>query len=227
MPGEFDFQKTTPIFKQLLYKLPKGSKLEKNTTSNIINRDFYDQATEILNYYNVKYITLSKKFLDNETITKTEKFIRDNIKNEKIFEDEFLIAYKVEKIEPQGMYLTLNTESDHWDRDRASKKQNIIYRVADSNAPIIIVNMNQQEESLEVTLKTRSEKPRKVSLFSNNKQIMTFDTNNQWQNHKLTLAIPPGENEIIIKIFDENGKEIMTEKKKREGVQFAIKVSSL
>lgn len=226
MPGEFDLQKTTPVLKQLLYKIPKGDNLEKNTTSSIINRAFYDHATEILNYYDVRYITLSKQYLDQEIIASTEKFIKENIASQKVFEDEFLIAYKIEPIEPQGMYITLNTESKHWDRDRVSKKHNLTYRAVDSGAPIVLVNMTPQEKSLDLILKTRSEKPRKVSLISNNQELANFKTNNQWEDHELNLAIPPGKNEIIIKVFDENNQEIFAEKKKREGVQFAIEINN-
>ncbi len=88
--GQFDFQKKTPVIKQLLYTLPTGHNPEKNKTP-----DYFKNANEILHSQNIRYITISKKFLKEIRVERTMSFIEKYIKYEEKYEDEYLVAYRV------------------------------------------------------------------------------------------------------------------------------------
>lgn len=94
--GQFDFQRKTPVIKQLLYTLPDGHDPEKNKTP-----EYFKNANEILNTQNVQYITISKKFLKEVRIERTKNFIDKYIGYEDKYEDEYLVAYKIGRIKQE------------------------------------------------------------------------------------------------------------------------------
>jgi hypothetical protein len=95
--GQFDFQENTPVIKQLLYTIPKGQNPEKKIGNPL---EYYKSANLILNSNNIRYITISKEYTDQEDLLNEEKFIEKYIKFDNKYEDDFLIAYKVTNVLP-------------------------------------------------------------------------------------------------------------------------------
>lgn len=87
---QFDFQQSTPVIKQLLYTLPKGNDPDEKNPP-----EYYQQANKILKENNIRYITVSKKYMSSEGIKMTEIFVEKYIKYDSKYEDNFLVAYKI------------------------------------------------------------------------------------------------------------------------------------
>ena len=96
--GQFEFQKKTPVIKQLLYTIPKGGNPKKKVKNP---KEYYKDANKILNQNNIAYITISKKYTEQSIQLNAEKFIEKYIQFDDKYEDEYLIAYKVSRVAPE------------------------------------------------------------------------------------------------------------------------------
>jgi hypothetical protein len=92
--GQFDFQENTPIIRELLYDLPEGRNPEVKYPP-----EYFEGATEVLNKYNIRYVTVSKKFLKGNFFKNTVNFIEKYIEYDDKYEDEYLVAYKIKNIQ--------------------------------------------------------------------------------------------------------------------------------
>lgn len=87
---QFDFQRNTPIIRDLLYTLPNGISSEKRRPDG-----YFDNANKVLTDNNIRYITINKRFLAQKNFEKVQVFIEKYLKYDSKYEDEYLIAYKI------------------------------------------------------------------------------------------------------------------------------------
>ena len=215
----YDFQKITPVIHKLLYSLPQGNVSKDEKSSGVIKDNFYDRATDILNYYDIRYITINKNFIkDKKIIDATKEFIEKWIQIDNVYEDKFLIAYKVKKIVPSSYYVALNTEQNSWGQDGVEKSSGMAYRPASSGAQIIAVNMDSQAKTMRLTMDAKSKKARTLLVEKEGNTVVTLTTGDNWQKTSGSFMLTPGENQFIIKVLDENGKELSTQSLKKEGI---------
>ncbi len=92
--NQFDWQRNTPIIKQLLYTLPKGNDPEKKVDNPA---EYFKNANVVLNEASIGYITISKLFMPKDDIERSVLFIEKYIRFDSKYEDNYLIAYKISK----------------------------------------------------------------------------------------------------------------------------------
>ena len=85
--NQFAMQESTPIIKQLLYTIPKGNDPQTKNMDDILKGFDWTQAGDILNYYNVGYITISRTY----TSEKIQKLAMN-------FIQKFLLLFKILKV---------------------------------------------------------------------------------------------------------------------------------
>jgi hypothetical protein len=88
--GQYDLQQNTPILRELLYRLPQGKDPLKKITLEELAK-----GNKILASLNIKYITISKLYMEPQRIEETVKFIETYLKYEDKYEDDYLIAYRL------------------------------------------------------------------------------------------------------------------------------------
>jgi hypothetical protein len=89
---QFEMQQNTPVIKQLLYTLPKGNDPETKFPNPA---EYFSEANKILNENNIGYITISKKFVKDQVLKNTEKFIEKYVQYDNKYEDSYIVAYRV------------------------------------------------------------------------------------------------------------------------------------
>lgn len=213
MEGQFNWQRTTPVVKQLLYTLAKNNDPEK-AGFEVMADNYFTKGTDILSYNNIRYITLSKKYLEKETMGHAESFIEKYIQISRKYEDNYLVAYEVARIKPTGFYAKINTDSDQWsidikDVDRMAKK-------AGSGASISIFNLSQEDIDVVVKIDAKSAGAKKM-VTSTGKEFVLTD---QIGKYSFETKLSPGENIFELSVYDDKDLpiKINTTKKKKEGV---------
>jgi len=220
------FQRNTPVLENLLYSLPTGGNdLEDPTGSDIVLTDYTGYAKSLLNFYNIRYITLSKirigskKFTEQE-FENTDRYIQQKLGIPASYEDDFLKAYAVPQEPRSGYYLALDTgDNDSWgDKEGAgdSKKRSAL-----DGARMKLVNLGAVPINLQVNFKTAIKYNRYLEILLDGSSIkkITFQ-DFKTDNFFLVNQLAPGEHSIELRILDENHqplKDISRDK----GVKFS------
>ncbi len=209
---QFDFQQNTPVLSQLLYSLPKGNTEFNNTNSKIIQSNYFGEATDILNYYGIRYITVQKNFMSAKKIGNAENFIRQNIAIADTYEDKDLIAFEVSQKAPQGFYADV-MDNAGWSAGKTDKSSKNIYRPTADGASMQLVNMENAPENINLSFIAQSDTPEKLSVQDRNgKELSNFEINNSWNNFQMNFTAIPGDNNLVFKLFDSAGNEIKDRK---------------
>jgi hypothetical protein len=219
----WDFQKNTPIINDLLYSLPTGG---TPPTKEVINDDYYSLATKILNHHNIKYLIVSKGYLsddkkfDGQAFENTIDFIEGQISTEKVYEDEFLVAYRVEKSEHlDGWFLALSLKGDKWGKKEGIKGSTA--RWASDGAEMRLVNMDSVKKDIRLSFTLNVKNLNKVEIYLNGVLQADFSIKEEKENRVISLKeVLPGENIILFRIFDMEGNP-MKDLEFKKGVKFS------
>ena len=220
---QWDFQSNTPIFNDLLYTLPGGG---SPPSKEIINDYYYNLATKILNHYNVKYIIVSKSYLkddkkfDGPAFENTLIFIDGEIDAKQVYEDDFLIAFKVQSSEHlDGWFLAMDLKGDYWGEKNG--KEGSVTRWARDGAKLRVVNMGPDSKNLNLHFDTSINNLRTIEIQLNGVTQEKFAIKEEKETHNVSLKdVKPGENEVLIRMFDPDGNPVETYELKR-GVKFS------
>jgi len=226
----YTFQRGTPIIRTILYDLPDGS---NGNDRDIMKDSYYKISSEILNYYNIRYIILDKEGLkgnpakgDLNMLYSARAYIQNVIKCADEYKDEYLYACKIDQSDiPEHMFLAMDYSNKHW--VGKSKSKNGLQRWAENGAGVKIVNMAQIPQDGKFNFKIKLYKPLGLKVLVNGqevykKYITQLDT-------KISIEakvkdIRPGENEVIFDIRAADGSEIRSEEKSDVATIYDVEV---
>ncbi|MBD3238236.1 MAG: hypothetical protein GF332_01165 [Candidatus Moranbacteria bacterium] len=227
---KWDFQQNTPVLYDLLYSLPTGG---TPPSKSIINDYYYNLATKIFNFYNIKYVIISKiyrdtdKKFDGQAYENTINFISGQFNSEKVYEDSLLVAYEIKQSEHlDGWFLAMDLKDDYWSRKKG--KRGSVARWARDGAKIRLVNMGESPQNIRLLFDTKIKSNREVDVYLNGKEQDSFTTKKEKEEHSIDLInVQPGENQIVFRIFTPEGHPVDTYELKK-GVRFSnIRTMSL
>jgi hypothetical protein len=220
------FQRNTPIIESLLYSLPTGGNDNEDTAgSDIVLTDYTPFAKSLLNFYNIRYLTISKvnigskKFTDQE-FQNTENYIEQKLSIPSSYEDNFLKAYAVPQEPRTGYYLALDTsQNDSWgDKEGTGKSKK---RPAMDGARMKLVNLGPAPINLQVNFKAAIKYTRYLDILLDGNSIkkITFQ-DFKTDNFFMVDQLAPGEHTVEFKIQDENQKPLQ-DFSQDKGVKFS------
>jgi hypothetical protein len=187
-----------------------------------VKSSYYDISSEILNYYNIRWIILDKESLkgnpeknDPNMIYPAKAYIANVIKCDDEYEDEYLYACKVNQDQaPQHMFLATDYANSHW--VGRGKSKNGLQRWAENGAGMKLVNMSGQAQSGRLSFNLKISKPLRIRVLLNGNEVynryITAITEKQQISMDLS-GINPGENDIIFGVYGADGTEIRSDKK--------------
>ncbi|MBD3244715.1 MAG: hypothetical protein GF335_01850 [Candidatus Moranbacteria bacterium] len=225
---KWDFQENTPILYDLLYSLPTGGKPPEKT---IINDYYYNLATKIFNHYNIRYVVISKiyrerdKKFDGQAYENTINFVSGQFNSEKVYEDKYLIAYKIKQSDHiDGWFLAMDLKGDFWSSKEGTGDS--VARWAKDGAKMRVVNMGNLPKDIRIFFDTRIKSFKRVEVYLNGKLQESFRIKKEKEEQKVLLEnVKPGENELIFRIFDQDNNPVETYELKK-GVRIS-KVRSM
>ncbi|MDD5397112.1 MAG: hypothetical protein PHW24_03580 [Candidatus Moranbacteria bacterium] len=216
--GEFDMQQNTPVIKQLLYTIPKGNDPDTKGDNDILAAFNYNNSNAVLNYYNVRYITISKLYADKDVIALAQKFIEDHVAYAKKYEDSYLIAYEVKKVAPAGFYAQLDeTTSDFYSADFKSDTGKTNREFGDG-AGLKIVNMGSAGQKVKITVSVKGPEGMTFSSASNKEQNNVLQLTATEKQYSFDTILAAGNNTIVFAVKNAKGSavSISTSKKKHQ-----------
>ncbi|HLM84031.1 MAG TPA: hypothetical protein VK254_02385 [Candidatus Bathyarchaeia archaeon] len=213
------FQTSTPIIQALLYDIPGGA---SGSGTDIMKDSYYDISSEILKYYNIRWIILDKEGLkgnpakgDPNLLYPAKAYISSVIKCADEYEDNFLYACKTDQsVVPIHMFLTMDVSNPHW--IGKSDAKNGLQRYAENGAGIKLVNMTGQPQNGRLHFNVKVSKPLRVKVFLNGQEFFNqyITTIRQKQGVSADLSnINSGENDITFGVYGADGSEIYSDKK--------------
>jgi hypothetical protein len=216
--GEFDMQQNTPVVKQLLYTIPKGNDPDTKGDNDILAAFGYNNSNAVLNYYNVRYITISKLYADKDVIALAQKFIEDHVAYAKKYEDSYLIAYEVKKVAPAGFYAQLDEiTSDFYSADFKGDTGKTNREFGDG-AGLKIVNMGSAGQKVKITVSVKGPEGMTFSSASNKEQNNVLQLTAIEKQYSFDTILAAGNNAITFAVKDAKGSavSISTSKKKHQ-----------
>ncbi len=213
------FQRSTPIIRTLLYDIPEGN---QDNDSDIMKDSYYDIASEILNYYNIRWIILDKEHLKGNPeknkpnmFYSAKTFVSNIIKCAEEYEDNYLYACRVNPNDtPKSIFLAPDFSTEHWVKKGKSKKG--IKRWAENGAGIKLVNMSDSERGGRLKFCLKVDKPLRVKIFLNKEEVYNQYVTSIGKKQEISVdlrRILPGENIIVFGIYAADNSEIYSDKK--------------
>ncbi len=206
--GQFDMQQGTPVIKQLLYTIAKGNDPDTKDSADVFDSFDYAKSTEVLNYYGVRYVTISKLYTGKDVFDLAEKFIQAHISYVSKYEDNYLVAYEVKQVVPTGSYVQLNEAlSDFYSPDFLGA-DGIKYRELGDGSGLKIVNMGS--ELLKVKIIVSAKGPDGVS-FSSPSAIGpsgALQLGASEKQYAFESMLKPGDNVIPFSVLDGQGRGV-------------------
>lgn len=200
--GEGNFERNTTIINILLHYFPNERSLKSylpKTSNKKLN-------TGILNFYNVKYITIDKKSIGyrNEEINpiyykKLINFIDKKIFSEKIVDDNEMVVYKIQDKKLEKPFININKIDYQENASECEHTKRI-------SGEIIKPEKYKKNISIAFRLKTRKY-PRLINIKINN-DIYSVKIENEWEWKQFIIKdFKRGENTINIEFEDyDSGK---------------------
>jgi hypothetical protein len=215
----YTFQKSTPIIRTLLYGIPDGS---KGNDRDIVKNSYYDISSEILNYYNIRYVILDKEGLkgnpgkgDPDMLYPTKAYITNVIKCADEYSDDYLYACKINQSEtPNHMFLAMDISNAHWVGKSESK--NGLQRWAENGAGMKLVNMSPEMKKSRLNFNLKITKPLRIKIFLNGEEVYNKYIIAISQKQSVSADLPnvnPGENDITFGVYGADNSEIHSDKK--------------
>jgi len=208
------FQRNTPIIEALLYSLPTGGNdYENSSGGDIVISDYTPFGSSILNFYHIRYVTLSKvntgnkKFNDQE-FQNTVNYLEQKLGLAAYYEDNFLKAYSVPQNSQKGYFLALDTGSnDSWGQKEGTGKSK--GRSARDGAKMRVVNLESTPINLQVNFKGSIKYLRYVDISLDGNVVKTIFLKEFKGDYSFSLdQLSPGEHALEFKISDENHQPI-------------------
>jgi hypothetical protein len=217
--GNYSFQRGTPIIRTLLYDIPGGA---SGSDSDIMKNSYYGISSEILNYYNIRWVILDKEGLKGDPAKEepnmlypAKAYIASVIKCADEYEDEYLYACKIDQSDkPEHMFLAMDYSNKHW--VGKSNAKNGIQRWAENGAGLKLINMSGGAQKSRLTFNLKMEKPLMIKVFFNGAEIFSKYVTEIGAKQEIGAdftVTKPGENDITFGVYAADGAEIHSEKK--------------
>ena len=224
------FQRGTPIIRTLLYDIPGG---DNGNDRDIVKNSYYNISSEILNYYNIRWVILDKTALkgdpakgDSDLSYSAKAYVASVIKCADIYEDEYLYACKIDQSDsPDHMFLAMDYSNDRW--VGKSDNKNGLQRWAENGAGMKIVNMTGNEQKSRLNFNLKISKPLRLKVFLNGEEIFNQYITAIGQKQDINADLPnikPGENEMIFGVYGADNSEIRSDKKSDTAVIYQVEV---
>lgn len=219
------FQRNTPVIENLLYGLPAGGKINPdNPGSDIVITDYDPVAAPLLNFYNIRYITVGKiqtgeKFGEEE-FRNTVNYLERQLGLTLAHEDKFLKAYRVPTEQKRGYFLAVDPSiNDSWGpKEGAGKSRG---RQAKDGAKMRVVNLNLQPINLEISFKGSIKYLRHLEILLDGSSVNNIFMEEFKGDYSFALnQLAPGEHILELKISDEKGQP-MTDYSNDRGIKFS------
>jgi hypothetical protein len=187
--GTRDFESNTPLVRQLTY-------LEA-PTKDILKQNETEIGTSILNYYNIRYIIIHKKYMTSEHLDFVNNLLPATL-NEKpeIYDEDGLIVYKVEK-EPIKSFMVLGNnwhDLELW--------RNISTRGTSNNATISIYSPENMGSNLSFAVLSFY-KPRNLQVYLNDELINEQKIPTSFVKIEIPVKLKEGDN--MLKFYTPDG----------------------
>jgi hypothetical protein len=223
---QFAMQQNTPVIKQLLFTIPKGNDPDTKDESDIMTPFDYAKSNEVLTYNNVRYITISKTYANDDVVGLAKKFIEKHVAYVDKYEDDFLIAYDVKQVDPTSFYAQLDdATSDLYSSDfkNANGAKN---RELGDGASIKIVNMSKNVQKVKITVGVNGPVGATFAASSDLTGAMILGESEKQYSFSTTLNV--GENVIKFSVHDVQGLPIaISEAKKKHQAAIVSNISVL
>jgi len=224
------FQRGTPIIRTLLYDIPNG---DNQNDRDIVKNSYYNISSEILNYYNIRYVILDKTGLagdpakgDPPLLYPAKAYIARVIKCADAYEDDYLYTCKIDQsILPEHMFLAMDFSNKHW--VGKSDNKNGLQRWAENGAGMKIVNMIGKVQKSRLNFNLKIAKPLRIKVFLNGQEIFNKYITNVGQKQDISADLPninPGENELTFGVYGADNSEIQSDKKSDTAVIYQVEV---
>ncbi len=211
LPNQYEFQKNTPVINDLLYDLPKTDEvLEKD----IFSQDYVNFAKQILNYYDVRYVTVNKGYFKKPSRYQNEiDFIKKFITEKEYYKDTTLDVFEVPKTKPEGIFAAMVDDSK-WGKLTIDKELNQNFRNVRTDSQLLFVNMNENEKQSALSFKIKTADWQIVEFLNENGEVLAKASGGEtWENQNISLLLKSGENLITLRVIDKDGKVISSDKK--------------
>ena len=136
------FLDSTPFISQLsrLYLIDRSIPILRE---DILKQNITDMGSSILNFYNIRYIILHRKYMTKEQLEFANKLLQATLKEKaELHDEDSLIVYEVKK-EPLKSFITLD---ENW--HGIESWHNISTRWMSNNGTIIIHSMENRHSNL-------------------------------------------------------------------------------
>ncbi len=219
------FQKNTPVISKILYSFPEGGeKNPENPNGDIIVTDFDSIGQSILNFYYIRYVTVSKreagsKFTD-EARQNTLNYLSGNLGLKKVYEDDFLVAFEVNRENRSGAILTLETDfSESWSEKEGTGRSRA--RFAKNGATMKVVNLEKDPINVKIDFKAGIKYLREVDFLLDGVSVKKVSLDDFKGDYSFVVnQLKPGEHRLELQIKDEKGKPVEDYEMSR-GVKFS------
>ncbi len=207
------FQKNTPVISKILYSFPDGGeKNPENPNGDIIITDFDSIGQSILSFYNIRFVTVSKreggaKFTDKAR-QNTIDYLENSLGLKKTYEDDLLTVFEVEKNNRSGVLLALETgTSDAWGEKEGTGKSRA--RFAKDGAVMKVVNLGISPTNVKIDFKAGIKYLREIEFLLDGVSVKKIKLEDFKGDYNLVLnMLTPGEHRLEIKIRDEKGNPV-------------------
>jgi hypothetical protein len=217
--SHYAFQRGTPIIRTLLYDIPDGA---SGSDSDIMKNSYYNISSEILNYYNIRYVILDKDGLkgnpeknEPNMIYPAKAYISSVIKCADEYEDEYLYACKIDRSDiSEHIFLAMDYSNTHW--VGKSNAKNGIQRWAENGAGLKLVNMSGGAQKSRLVFNLKIDKPLQLKVFFDGGEIFSKYMTQIGVKQEIGVdftVTKPGENDITFGVYGADGSEIHSDKK--------------
>ena len=217
--NQFQMQNGTPVIKQLLFSIPKGKDSVMTPPEDALTSTYFDQATDILNYYGVRYITLNKRYTEAETFANEEKFIHAYVCSDDRYEDGFLVAYRVCAQAPESAFLAFNTDNGAWSLANKDKTTGVVSRAMGDGAVLEVHNLSTEPRSLTLSLDISTVAARTVSVHDAAGHTLferVLGAGTAPQTVSVTTTVPAGTSDLTFAVRDASGRPVAVTGKKNQ-----------
>jgi hypothetical protein len=168
------------------------------TRNDIVKQNITDIGASILNFYNIRYIILHRKYMTKEQLEFTNKLLQATLKEKaELYDEDSLIVYEVKK-EPLKSFITLDV---NW--HGIESWHNISTRWISNNGTIIIHSMENRHSNLSFKVVSLFNKPRILHVYLNEKLIHEQTIPTSFVVIEMALKLKEGEN--ILRFYTPDG----------------------
>ncbi|HWQ59956.1 MAG TPA: hypothetical protein VN420_02305 [Candidatus Fimivivens sp.] len=214
--GQFDFQKNTPVVRELLYSIPKGSDPLGKSQNDILRGFEWVQAPDILNYAGVGFVTVSKEYTSAEVRDTVERFMRAYVPSAERIEDEFLIAYAIPRLDPMGIYAVFRIDGGGFS-DVFPATDGSMRREIGDGARLNVVNMESVPKRVKIVVSAQSVSDIGFDVTTDG---IAGTRRNQVSpdagEYLFETTLLPGNNELVFHVTDRNGNPVAVREKKKD-----------